>query len=73
MTVAEKMHDHLITIDEESRCIRIFRVLPDGEQQPYSIFALPAKGTDKKRLQALALILGQDILADSPATRSLYA
>jgi hypothetical protein len=68
----EKAHSHLITIDQEAGYIRIFRILPSGEQQPYTMFALPEKGMDKKRLQALAQILGEDILADSPVTRSLY-
>jgi hypothetical protein len=67
-----KTHNHLITIDQEEGCIRIFRIMPSGEQQPYSMVALPAKGTDKKRLQALAQILGEDILADSPVAQSLY-
>lgn len=68
----KRAHDHLITIDQEAGCIRVFRVMPDGEHLPYTMVALPDKGLDKKRLQALAQILGEDILVDSALAQSLY-
>ncbi|GGA03208.1 hypothetical protein GCM10011408_25890 [Dyella caseinilytica] len=68
----KQAHNHLITIDQESRCIRIFRVMSNGEHQPYAMLAIPGNGSDKKRLQMFAQMLGEDILVDSPVTQPLF-
>jgi len=70
--MTKEAHSHLISIDQEFRCIRIFRILSSGEHMPYAMLAIPDYGNDKKKLQMLAQILGENILADSPVTQPLF-
>jgi len=35
------VHDHLVTIDSVAKCIRIFRVMQDGERVLFTEYALP--------------------------------
>ncbi|GAB2810308.1 hypothetical protein GCM10027021_38840 [Dyella kyungheensis] len=68
-------HDHLVTIDPDKRCVRLFRVMPDGEKVLYTELELPkgdAPGwTDD--VVRLAQRLGEDLLMDSPTARNLLA
>lgn len=73
--MVDKFYNHLVTIDLDKRCIRIFRVMPSGENVLFTELTLPDEDgrgwTDE--LTAVAHALGEDLLMDSPVTRKVFA
>lgn len=58
---------HLVEIDEAQRLLRIHRVFADGSRHFFTETTLPLRTRDA--LTELALMLGENILFDSPAAR----
>jgi hypothetical protein len=73
--MAEKQHDHLITVDLQAQCIRVFRLEPNGEKVLFTEYSLPeaesAGWTEK--VTELAHVLGEDLFMDSSALRKRYS
>jgi len=73
--MADRIYNHLVTVDLDKRCIRVFRVMPSGENVLFTELPLPQEGgqgwTDE--LTAVAHTLGEDLFMDSPLTRSFFA
>lgn len=73
--MAHQAPDHLVTIDEDGNCIRIFRIMPDGEKVLFTEYVLPDSGNRgwTEKVTELAHVIGEDLLMDSPITRRRYA
>jgi len=66
-------YDHLVAIDREQRCIRIFRIMSDGEKVLYTELDLPGPDSSgwSDEVVKMAQRLGEDLLVDSPSAREI--
>ena len=66
---------HLVEIDEEAKKLKIFRVFNDGKKQFYTEadFPIGKTGDDKCEYERFMLMLGENILLDSPVARRLMS
>lgn len=73
--MADQAPDHLVTIDENGNCIRIFRIMSDGRKVLFTEYPLPDSDNQgwTEKVTALAHAMGEDLLMDSPITRHRYA
>jgi hypothetical protein len=72
---AGNVHDHLVTLDAEKGCIRVFRVLPDGQRTLFTEYALP-RGDQQgwtDQVTQLAHVLGEDVFMDSVTLRERFS
>lgn len=72
--MSERTHDHLVTVDLQAECIRIFRVMPSGERVLFTEYPLPDLGHKgwTEKVTEVARFLGEDIFMDSSALRKRY-
>jgi hypothetical protein len=62
---------HLVEIDEIARRLKIYRLFSDGRRQLYTEADLPPHSSDSLAYAEFAKTLGENILLDSPAARSV--
>lgn len=60
---------HIVCYDDASRSIEIHRVDADGARTLFTLVALPETEGWSPELKALAALLGENLLIDSPAVR----
>lgn len=64
-------HDHLVSIDEKTRELVVYRVSAAGEKSLLTRTRLPVDLGWTPVLEELAKTLGENLLMDSPAARRL--
>lgn len=71
----QRAHDHLVTVDVVSGCVRVFRIMPDGERVLFTEYVLPNDENVgwSDCVTELAHALGEDLLMDSPLTRKRFS
>lgn len=65
--MADRAHNHLVTIDEDGNRIRIFRIMPNGEKVLFTGYLLPDadnRGWTKK-VTEIAHVIREDLFMDS--------
>ena len=67
-------YSHVVSIDDESRILRIDRVFEDGRRVLFTQTELPHLDmSDRKKVVAeFARLLGENLLLDTPAGRQLF-
>lgn len=72
--MSERTHDHLVAVDLQAECIRIFRVMPNGERVLFTECPLPDRGNEgwADKVTEIAHVLGEDIFMDSSKLRKRY-
>lgn len=73
--MTERSHEHLVTVDLQAQCIRVFRITSDGERVLFTEYPLPVESHDgwTEKVTELAHALGEDIFMDSSALRKRYS
>lgn len=73
--MTEKAHDHLITVDAKTQCIRVFRIMPDGERVLFTEYTLPEASNAgwTEKVAEIAHVLGEDVFMDSFVLRKRYS
>jgi len=68
-----KNFNHLVEIDENAKRLTIYRIYEDGKKDLFTYVDILNLSSDKdeEKLRKFSLLLGENLLMDSPAARRL--
>jgi hypothetical protein len=69
--LAMQSYDHLVTVDQASRELIIYRIDTQGRRTLFTKTLLPISQGWTSEVQELAKMLGENLLIDSPSARRL--
>lgn len=73
MKEEDKYFSHLVEVDEEKKLLKIYRIHKNGKRFLYTEITFPNKSfaDDPATFGEFAKLIGENLIADSPAARNL--